>query len=122
MKKTLSYFFGIVLILSGIAHLIKPEMYAPLIPDFIPESVANILAFITEIAVGILLILPKYRHLGGLGFVILMLAFMPIHIWDYTKDVPFVGSKMGAIIRIIVQVLFIYAGWWIYKSSNKQKL
>lgn len=118
----LSYFLGIVLIVSGIAHLINPEMYAPLIPNFISESVANILAFIFEVAIGILLILPKYRHLGGLGFAILMLSFMPIHIWDYTKDTPFIGSKTRALIRIIVQVLLIYGGWYIYKLPKKKNL
>lgn len=119
MRKILSYFFAAFLILSAIAHLVKPGVYAPMIPDFIPDNVANILAFITELATGILLVLPKYRKWGGLAFMALMIAFLPIHIWDYTKDLPMMGSKMAAIVRIVVQFLLIYAGWWIYRSSEK---
>lgn len=73
MKKILAYLFAAFLIFSAIAHLVKPEVYSPLIPDFIPADMANILAFITELAVGVLLILPKYRHWGGLGFMVLEL-------------------------------------------------
>ncbi len=116
MKKALSYIFAVILILSAIAHAVVPEMYLPLIPEFIPSNIANILSFISELAIGILLLIPKYRHWGGLGFMGLMIAFMPIHIWDYTKDEPFIGSKVGALIRIFVQVLLIYAGWWIYRK------
>lgn len=121
MKKLptiLSYLFTALLIFSAFNHLVQPEFYAPMIPDFIPANLANIASFVVELVIGILLIVPKYRHIGGLGFMLLMIAFMPIHIWDYTKDVPMVGSKTGAIIRLVVQVLFIYGGWWIYKKTK----
>lgn len=116
LRTILSYLFAVLLIFSAIMHLVKPESYEPLIPDFIPANFANILSFVTELAIGIMLIIPKYRHWGGLAFALLMVAFLPIHIWDYTKEVPFIGSKTGALIRIVVQFLFIYAGWWIYKT------
>lgn len=117
MKTILSYIFAAILLLSAVMHAIKPEFYAPMIPEFISENLANILSTITEAIVAILLILPKYRKLGGLGFMILMLAFLPIHIWDLTKEVPMVGSKGAAIFRLVMQFVLIYAGWWIYKKE-----
>jgi uncharacterized membrane protein len=119
MHQILAFFFAFILIVSAVAHLVNPAFYAPLIPDFIPAKVANVLSFVTELAAGILLILPNYRHWGGLAFMVLMIAFMPLHLWDFTKDVPMVGSKYAAIVRIVVQVLLIYAGWWIYSSPRQ---
>ena len=43
------------------------------------------------VTVGVLLFIPKYRHWGGLGFCVLMLAFLPLHIWDLFKEQPAVG-------------------------------
>ena len=118
MHQILAYLFAVLLIISAIAHIVNPAFYEPLIPDFINSRFANILSFITELAAGILLIVPKYRPWGGLAFMVLMIAFLPIHIWDLTKEAPMVGSKNAAIVRIIVQIVLIYAGWWIYSSPR----
>lgn len=68
MKNTLSYLLGGMLLITAIAHIVMPEVYAEMIPPFIPASLANILAVITEAGIGILLFLPKYRHWGGAVF------------------------------------------------------
>ena len=106
------------MILSAVAHIMNPDFYAPMIPDFIPAGFANILTAIVEAAVGVLLCLPKYRHWGGLSFFILMIAFLPIHIWDFLKETPAVGPSPAPEIRLAIQLLLIYAGWWIYKKSK----
>ena len=118
MHQFLAYLFAVLLIVSAVAHLVNPAFYARLIPDFINARFANILSFITELGAGILLILPQYRPWGGLAFMVLMIAFIPIHIWDWTKERPMVGSKNAAIVRIIIQIVLIYAGWWIYSSPK----
>ena len=120
-KKILAYFFAAILILNGVMHVVKPEAYAAMIPSFIPEIVANILAAIAEIVIGVMLIIPRYRRLGGLGFALLMVAFLPIHIWDLVRDDPAIGSFTGAVIRLIIQFGLIWAGWWIWKDNSDQK-
>ncbi|NER17702.1 DoxX family protein [Spongiivirga citrea] len=118
-RKIIAIIFGLFLLFGAYNHIANPEFYAPMIPDFVPENVANILAAITELVVGVLLIIPKYQKWGGLGFAILMLIFLPIHIWDLTKEAPAVGSKTAATIRLVIQFIVIALGWWIYKGSKK---
>lgn len=123
MKKAqniLAYFFGTILVLGAINHIVQPAFYSPVIPSFISETMANILSAIAEAIIGIMLFIPKYRKLGALGFAILMIIFLPIHIWDYTKEVPAIGGKTVAMIRLILQILFIVAGWWIYKKRDAE--
>lgn len=117
IKNIPSYLFGVLLLVSAVAHIANPGFYAPMIPDFIPEGLANVLTAIVEAGIGILLFLPKYRHWGGLGFFLLMIAFLPIHIWDLTKENPAVGPSPAAEIRLAIQFVLIYAGWWIYKKA-----
>lgn len=118
IKNILSYLFGLLLLVSAFAHIQSPDFYAPMIPDFIPEGLANVATAIVEAAIGILLFLPKYRHWGALGFFLLMIAFLPIHIWDLTKENPAVGPSPAPEIRLAIQFLVIYAGWWIYKKAK----
>ena len=116
MKKIILIFIATAMILGAVGHVAYPEMYSALIPSFIPEFTAHLFAIIAEVAIGLALIIPKFRKYGGLGFMILMIIFLPIHIWDVLKEEPFIGTKTIALVRIAVQGVMIYAGWWIYKK------
>ncbi len=102
-------------------HILTPEIYSVMIPSLISEEFANVSAAVIEALIGITLFIPSTRNRAGLGFLILMLAFFPIHIWDAFQDEPAVGSTWIALFRIIIQFLLIYTGWWIYKSPSKQQ-
>jgi len=117
MKKVLPYILAVILLLGAVAHLVAPEFYAPMVPDFIPLSLANIASFILEAGIGILLLIPKYRAWGGLGFMVLMIGFLPIHIWDMLKESPAVGPPPAPQIRVVMQLLLIYLGYRVYKSN-----
>lgn len=119
LKLIITFLLAALMLFGAFNHVYAPEIYAPFIPDFFSESFANIVSAIAEGIIGIALIVPKYRRWGGLGFCILMILFLPIHIWDFTKEIPAIGSKLAAGIRLAVQFLFIAAGWWIYKTSPK---
>ncbi len=116
MKKALPYIFGIMMISGAIGHAVAPEVYAPLVPNFISLTLANVLSVIAEAAVGIALLVPKYRKIGALLFAALMIAFLPLHIWDMLKENPAIGPTPVPQIRVVVQLLLIYAGWWLYKK------
>lgn len=121
LKTIISILLALLLFLGTYGHIVNPEFYTAFVPDFIPESLANILAAIAEGGIGIALLIPKYRKWGALGFLLLMIAFLPIHIWDLIREEPAIGSFNAAIIRFFVQLLLIYAGWWIYKSYDSKK-
>ncbi|MDG1296312.1 MAG: hypothetical protein P8P48_04175 [Saprospiraceae bacterium] len=120
MKVLISYTISVLLLVSAVAHIISPEFYAELIPDFFPENLANILSAISEAAIGIALLTRKYRHLGGLGFSLLMIAFLPIHVWDLLREKSALGQFPIPEIRLLVQLLLIYTGWWLYNSKKAQ--
>lgn len=59
MKNILFYLLGAMLLASAVAHIIKPDFYATMIPQFIPLGLANITAAIVEAIIGVLLFIPK---------------------------------------------------------------
>lgn len=115
--KIVSYILALIMLASAAAHIVSPENYVALIPDFFPKNVANILAAISETGIGLLLIVPKYRKIGGLVFMLLMLAFMPLHIMDALKEQPAIGSKNTAFMRIGIQIILIFLGCRIFKTT-----
>jgi len=114
------FILALLMLFGAFNHLYAPESYSDFIPDFFPETLAHILSSIAEVSIGIALLIPKYRKWGGLGLFLLMIAFLPIHLWDLTKEVPAIGSESAAIIRIAIQFVLIAAGWWIYKSYTSK--
>lgn len=121
MKRFIHLILAILLILGALGHVFLPEMYAPMIPEAVPQSFAHTVSILFEAGLGILLLLPKYRHWGGLGFMFLMIGFLPIHIWDLFKATPAIGPHPIPIIRVFVQFLLIYAGFWVFKRNKKNQ-
>ena len=76
LKLILTYIFGIVMILGGIAHFVSPEQYFAFIPAYLPPYIINYLGGIAEILVGFGVFIPKYRKTATLGILILLLLFL----------------------------------------------
>ena len=107
---------GAFMIFSGVNHFLQPAFYDPFIPGFVPKALANYGSGIVEIALGIGLFWPRFRYRAAQGVFVLMLIFLPLHLWDLVREDPAIGSQQAAIIRVIVQVGFIAWAWWLSKK------
>lgn len=106
------------MIYGGVNHFLKPEMYAPFIPDFLPTDLINYGSGLLEIMLGIGLLIPKFRFKAALGVLVLMLIFLPLHILDVFSETPAIGSHEAALVRLPVQFLFIVWAWFISKKPK----
>ncbi len=112
----LTLLFGAFMIFGGVNHFIKPEMYFPFIPDPLPQPIINYLAGIIEIALGVGVFAPRFRTLAALGILLLMLLFLPLHLWDVFRENPAIGSHTAALVRLPVQFILIAWAWFISKK------
>lgn len=115
VKLILTLLFGAIMILAGVNHFIKPEMYAPFIPDFLPNVTVNYLAGFTEVILGIGVFIPRFRSMATLGILVMMLVFLPLHIIDVFKENPAIGNHQVALIRLPIQFVLILWAWYIHK-------
>jgi uncharacterized membrane protein len=116
VKLILTFVFGAFMIFGGVNHFLKPEMYSPFMPDFLPREAINIVVGILEILLGIAAFIPQYRSMATLGILIMMLVFLPLHVIDIFREYPAVGTHKIALIRLPFQFLFILWAWFIYKK------
>lgn len=76
---------------AGINHFWHPQGYYSIIPPYIPDHYAvNIIAGISELVLGILLIYPLTRRFAAFGIIAMLIAFIPAHIYMIQK-----GGCMG---------------------------
>ncbi|MGQ3676995.1 DoxX family protein [Tenacibaculum discolor] len=111
---TLRIIFGIFFAFAGIMHFIRPKIFNRFIPNFLPKLVVNYIAGLLELAIGIGLLINQTTKHAALAMLILMLIFLPIHIWDVFREKPAIGSKKIAIIRVPLQFLLLYIAYLIY--------
>ncbi len=114
------YYAGIALIafwmLAGaIGHFFKPELFYPIVPDFLPKKAVVILSGIPELLIGLGILWPRTRALAGISFTLLCLAFLPLHLWDLVRDDPAITPHSAAIIRVFVQFFLMWLGWKIWR-------
>jgi len=114
--KIVQYLLALFMIYGGIKHFTSLLFYIPFVPHFLSYKIFII--YITgglEIFLGVLLLNTKYAKNAALGIFILMLIYLPIHIWDVFSDTPAIGTHKAALIRLPFQFLFIA---WAYKIKQ----
>ena len=107
---------------AGVQHFINPDFFLKVIPPFLMDFGLPIvyISGIIEIVIGLLLLTNKYQYLGALSFFLLMIAFLPLHIWDVFAENPFTGSRNAAYIRLAMQFVLIALLWkltTLYRES-----
>jgi uncharacterized membrane protein len=116
VKLILTFLFAAFMIFGGLNHFLKPEMYFPFIPDFMPKEFVNYASGLIEIVLGIGAFIPRFRSVATLGILVLMLVFLPLHILDIFKESPAIGSHQAAVIRLPIQFVLILWAWFIHKK------
>ncbi len=109
---------GVIMILAGIQHFRDPAMYGPIIPDGLPKDLVTYISGVVEILLGVGLFIKRVRLWASLGLLILMIAFLPLHVIDVFRDAPAMGSKLLAYIRLPLQFVLIGWAWWVYKGAR----
>ncbi len=103
---------------AGINHFYNPVSYYRIIPHYITYPIlVNILAGCFELLFAFLLLFPKTRKTAAWGIILMLIAFLPVHI-SMIGDAPLKLGKLMvtpllAWIRLIVlQPLLILWAWW----------
>lgn len=118
LKKISLVILIIFYLVAGINHFRNPGSYLRIIPRYLPyPTVLNILAGGFELLFGILFVFSKTRSFAAWGTILMLIAFLPVHI-SMIGDAPL---KLGSLtvtpfiawIRLIIlQPLLIWWAWW----------
>jgi uncharacterized membrane protein len=97
---------------SGVIHLVKPEVYEPIMPSWVPAHREVILGSgVIEIALAAGLLAPPTRRLAGWGSVALLLGVFPANLKMATDSLGTdkTALKVGAFARLPGQLPMVKA-------------
>jgi uncharacterized membrane protein len=104
---------------AGYNHFANPGFYEPVIPPWLSEWTReiNVVSGIAEIMLGLLLIPKATRKAASWGIVLMLIAFIPSHVYFIQKGVfqlgPFTITPTFAWIRLLLihPMLMLWALW-----------
>jgi uncharacterized membrane protein len=122
LQQILFYILIAFYIFAGYNHFASPSFYLPIIPPYLSNwaNEINLLSGILEIILGILLIPKSTRPYAAKGIIILLILFIPSHIYFIQKG----SFTLGAIeitptlswFRLLIgQPILMLWAWWASK-------
>jgi uncharacterized membrane protein len=99
---------------SGTVHLVKPEVFEPLMPDWVPSHREVILGSgVLELACAAGLVMPRTRRLSGLASAALLVAVYPgnLKMAADAMQGDDTAFKAVALARLPLQLPMISSAW-----------
>ena len=123
VKTILKYLFAIFFVLAGLNHFLNVDFYMNIMPPYLPWHLFLVyLSGVCEIALGLLLLIPKFTSLAGWGLIALLFAVFPANIHMAVNPQLFPEfSSMLLWLRLPIQFVLIAWAYW-YTSPTIEKL
>ncbi|WP_267643670.1 DoxX family protein [Haloarchaeobius amylolyticus] len=121
LKRPLLYVMGVLYVVAGVMHFVVPQVYAQIIPPFLPAPLALVyLSGVAEIVLGLGVMVPRTRRVAAWGLIALLVAIFPANVYMATSDVVLTGapaairdpSGVGRWARLPLQAVLVLWAWW----------
>ena len=110
---------------AGVAHLIKPALFDPIVPAWVPGSarLTTYVSGVAELAAAMLIIHPRTRRFGGWFALAVFAAVYPANIQAALDGgiegaKPPLDSAAAAWIRLPVQLPLFWLAWRTARPGN----
>lgn len=113
------FFLSLVLIVAGLVHLITPDVFLPVMPEFIPFHLEIIyLTGVLELILGAGLLFKRTQDFSAKTTALYFLLLLPLHIYVSLKPIEIFGITSPALLwaRTLFQFVFIF---WALSLQTK---
>lgn len=114
----MKYSFGLLFVCGGLYHFVNPALYLRMMPPFLPWHLFLVyLSGFFEVALGLLLFIPKYARLAVWGLIALLVAVFPANVRMALDPELFPGIPPLVLwLRLPLQAVFIF---WAYRLTRR---
>ncbi len=122
VKSILRALLGGFMVLAGVNHFLNPKLYLRIMPPYLPWHEALVaLSGAGEIALGLLVFVPRYRRMAGWGLIALLVAVFPANVYMALNPQRFAPIPQWALwLRLPLQAVLIAWADWCTRTSNQQ--
>src|SRR5882757_5425295 len=113
LKTASKYLLAIFMIGAGTVHFVQPEFYLKIMPPYLPWHLALVyLSGFFEIALGALLLVPRFSRLAAWGIIALLVAVFPANIYLFQHQEILPAPPLVHLLRLPLQAVFILWAYW----------
>jgi uncharacterized membrane protein len=118
-KLVLKYLLAFGFALAGINHFANAAFYLRMMPPILPAHLFLIyLSGVFEIALGALLLIPKFSRLAAWGLIALLIAVFPANIYMAINPENFPEFSQTALyLRLPLQIVLIAWAFWFTEKN-----
>ena len=115
-----TWLLGLAFVVVGLNHFLNPRFYIRIMPPYLPWHAQLVwLSGVFEVALGALVLIPRYRRLGAWGLIPLLIAIFPANIHmavnaDQYPDIPATALWL----RLPLQGVFIAWAYWVGEQET----
>ncbi len=119
-KQILKYLLAIAFVLAGVNHFINADFYLKMMPPYLPAHLfLTYLSGVFQIALGVLLLIPKYTRLAAWGLIALLVAVFPANIYMAMNPELFPEISPSALyFRLPLQFVLIAWTFWFTRRES----
>lgn len=115
---------GSFMTITGVTHFTRPAYYRRLIPDWLPAPSRVVAASgVLDCAVGLLMLNPRTRRLGGWSTAAVITTYLPAHLDALrTRGQPtFLDRPAGVTLRVLANLGYIAAATSVGLSGQRSR-
>ncbi len=119
-KQILKWLFGITFVLAGANHFINADFYSKIMPPVFPAPLFLIyLSGAFEIALGIMLLIPKFTRLAAWGLIALLIAVFPANVYMAMNPQLFPEFSAAMLyLRLPLQLVIMAWAVWFTREGK----
>ena len=120
IKSIFKWLLAIAFVLAGANHFINPAFYLKIMPPVLPAPLFLIyLSGFFEIALGVLLLIPKFTRSAACGIIALLIAVYPANIYMALNANLFPEFNQALVyLRLPLQFVMIAWAFWHTKTAE----
>ena len=118
-KTASKYLLAIFMAGAGTLHFVKPQFYMQIMPPYLPLHLELVyVSGFFELALGVLLLVPRFSRLAAWGLLALLIAIFPANIYLYQHQELLSASPIVHLLRLPLQVVFLLWAYWHTRPSQ----
>ncbi|MDT5295234.1 MAG: hypothetical protein QOJ76_2114 [Acidobacteriota bacterium] len=116
-KLILKYLFALFFASAGVNHFINTAFYLKIMPPYLPWHLPLVyLSGVFEIALGVMLLMPRFTRAAGWGLIALLIAVSPANVHMAVNAELYPEYSVAALwLRLPLQLVLIA---WAYSYTS----
>jgi uncharacterized membrane protein len=122
VRTLMKWLLGVLFAVAGVNHFLNPAFYVGIMPSYLPWPLTLVyLSGVAEIALGVLLLIPRHQRIAAWGLIVLLIAVFPANLQMAKHPELFpTYSPVALWVRLPIQAVLIAWAYWFtsIKKSN----